>query len=289
MLGEAEFRDVVFEMILRAETTIPRDAMLALRQALKRERGVIPRLQLRMMLKNLELARKSAAPICQDTGTFTFFVRLGRNLRLTFDLQKAISEAVTRATSEVPLRVNLVDPLTRERIESNTGRAQPAVHMELVEGEDLRVDLLIKGGGTENCGRLFMMSPIAGLPEIKQNVIGVLKEAGGKPCPPTIVGVGIGGSTETAPLLAKMALLRPINRKNADRGLARLEREIELTANGLGIGPMGLGGRTTVLRALVEKAPCHTASLPVAVALQCWPARRARAKMVGNRLEVVEP
>ena len=289
MLSEANFRDTIAEMLLRAETTIPKDVTLALRRTLARERGRIPRLQLRLMLQNLELAREFRAPICQDTGTFTFFIKLGRNLRLSFNLEKTLAEAVTKATREIPLRVNVVDPLTRKPTKTNTGRIQPAVHVELVDGSGLQVELLVKGAGTENCGRLFMMRPVEGLPAIEQVVLKVLSESGGRPCPPNIVGVGIGGSMETAPFLAKRALLRPINKNNPDKELSKLERKMERAANELKVGPMGLGGRTTVIRVLVEKADCHTASLPVAVALQCWPARRAKAVLSGGALRVVEP
>jgi len=241
------------------------------------------------MLKNLELAKKLGAPICQDTGTFTFFIKVGGNVRLPFDLEKAITEAVKKATLEVPLRANVVDPLTREPAKSNTGEAQPAIHIELTKGEDLQVDLLVKGAGTENCGRLFMMGPAEGPIAVEQAVLRVLNEVRGKPCPPTIVGVGVGGSMETATLMAKHALLRSIDKPNPDPELAKLERKIELAANRLNIGPMGLGGKTTILKVLIEKAACHTASLPIAVALQCWPARRAKARIVGGRLKVVEP
>ena len=208
---------------------------------------------------------------------------------MPFDIERAIAEGVTKATREIPLRVNVVDPISRKPMETNTGKAQPAVHMELVGGEELQVELLVKGAGTENCGRLFMMRPVEGLPAIERAVIKVLSESGGRPCPPDIVGVGIGGSMETAPLLAKRALLRPLNKRNPDPELAKLERKLERAANGLDVGPMGLGGKTTVLRFLVEKAACHTASLPVAVALQCWPARRARARLSGGIFRVVEP
>lgn len=287
MLTEAELRATIVEMLRRAETTVPDDVMRALRRGEKQERSPIARLQFNLMLENLKLAKETCAPICQDTGTFTFFVRLGRELRL--DLKKIICEAVTLATREVPLRTNVVDPLTRKPIKSNTGKAQPAIHIEVVSGKTLEIDLLVKGAGSENCGRLFMLKPIEGQDAIVRAVLLTLTEAWGGPCPPTVVGVGVGGSMETAALIAKKALMRPIDRPNPDPAFASLERRIEADANRLNVGPMGLGGKTTVLRVLMEKAACHTASLPVAVALQCWPARRAKARLVGGRLKVVEP
>lgn len=289
MLTEDSLRDVVAEMLRRAETTLPADVVDGLRKGMRRERSPIPRLQFELMLKNLELAKKFCAPICQDTGTFTFFVQLGRKLKLNFDLETAISGAVPLATREVPLRANVVDPLTRRPTGSNTGMRQPAVHIELVEGEKFQVDLLVRGAGAENCGRVFMLRPVEGPRAIGQAVMLTLTEAWGRPCPPVIVGIGVGGSMETAPLMAKHALLRPLNEPNPDPALMRLEHRIEREANRLKIGPMGLGGKTTVLGVHIEKAACHTASLPVAVALQCWAARRARAKLAGGRLRVVEP
>ncbi|MDI6642809.1 MAG: fumarate hydratase [Candidatus Hodarchaeaceae archaeon] len=289
MLKKADFRDVVVEMLRRAETNLPDDVLRVLRRSGKRERSPIAKLHFELMMKNLELAKKFWAPICQDTGTFTFFVQFGRGLKLNFDLEKTIGEAVALATREVPLRPSVVDPITRKPAKPNTGRGQPAVHIELVGGKRLQVDLLVKGAGTENWGRLFMLRPVEGPRAIERAVLLTLTEAWGRPCPPTVVGVGVGGSMETAPLLAKRALLRPLDRQNPDPTLAKLERQIERAANRTGIGPMGLGGETTVLRVLIERAVCHAASLPVAIALQCWPARRAKAKLVGGRLKVVEP
>ncbi len=289
MITETSFRDAVVEMLARAETELPRDVLNALREAAKRERGKIAKINYDAMLKNLELAKKLKVPICQDTGTFTFFIKIGSDLRLPFDIEKATTEAVKEAALKVPLRANVVDPLTRQASKTNTGREQPAIHVRLAEGKGLEIDLLVKGAGTENCSRLDMARPAGGPEAIVQAVLKLLEEVEGRPCPPNIVGVGIGGSADTAVLLAKRALLRPLDKPNPDRGLAKLEGRIEAAANGLGTGPMGLGGRTTVLKVLIEKAACHTASLPIAVALQCWPARRAKAKLVSGKLKVVEP
>lgn len=289
MLTKDSLRDVVAEMLQRAETTLPSDVVSALRKNMGRERDTVAKLQFELMLKNLELAKKFGAPICQDTGTFTFFIQLGRDVKLNFDLEEVISEAVSLATHEVPLRANVVDPLTRQPMKSNTGREQPTIHIELGEGRKFQIDLLVRGAGAENCGRLFMLRPVEGPRAIGQAVMLTLTEAWGRPCPPVIVGIGVGGSMETAPLMAKHALLRPLNEPNPDSALTRLEHQIEKAADQLKIGPMGLGGKTTVLGVRIEKAACHTASLPVAIALQCWPARRARAEMVGGRLKVVEP
>ncbi|MGQ9788682.1 MAG: fumarate hydratase [Candidatus Hadarchaeaceae archaeon] len=288
MITETSFRDAVVEMIRRAETTLPIDVLAALKSAWKREREPIARLHYKMMFQNLQLAKKLGVPICQDTGVFTFFVKLGREIRLSFDLESAIAGAVEVATREVPLRANVVDPLTRKPSATNTGRGQPAIHVKLTPSAGLELELLVKGAGTENYSRLFMMRPTEGAEAIEREVLKTIEEAGGKSCPPNIIGIGIGGSAETATLMAKHALLRPLKNKNPDPELAELEDRIELAANGLKIGPMGLGGEITVLGVHIEKAACHTASLPVALALQCWPARRSRATKVGDKIKVVE-
>ncbi len=289
MVSEAEFQKTVVEMLRKAEITLPRDVIRALERCRALERTPIAKLQFDCMLKNLELARKLGAPICQDTGTFTFFIQLGSELKLDFDLKKALDKAAAQATREVPLRANIVDPLTRKNTGTNTGERQPTVHLELVRGKGLRVDLLVKGAGGENWSRLFMLRPGDGENAIERAVLLTLVEAGGQPCPPTIVGVGIGGSAELACLLAKRALLRPLDQLNPNPRLAMLERRLTLAANKLGIGPMGLGGKTTVLGVRAAEAACHTASLPMAIAFQCWAARRSRARLIGRELRVEAP
>jgi fumarate hydratase subunit alpha len=289
MLDEDGFVAAVVEMIRRAETCLPKDVVRALKKMEKTEGSRTAKFQYSLMLKNLMVARRRGYPICQDTGTLTFFVRMGRKLRLDFNLYEALRRAVSIATTEVPLRINVVDPIHRTPMKTNTGAGQPAVHCEMVGGEELTIDLLVRGSGAENCGKFSMLTPTEGLEGIERMVLETIAQAGGKPCPPTIVGVGIGGFMETACIMAKHALTRPLGTLNPDPDLRRLERKIELAANGLDIGPMGLGGATTVLGVHIEKAACHTASLPVAVALQCWAARRARAVLKGGSLRLVEP
>jgi fumarate hydratase subunit alpha len=288
MLSETEFRGTVVEMLRRAATTLPKDVIEALERSRRRERDKVAILQFECMLKNLELARKLSAPICQDTGIPIFFIKLGNDLKLDFDLIAGLRKAVRGATRSIPLRANLVDPLSRVNTKTNLGGGMPAVHIELVRGKRLEIDLLVKGAGAENWSRLYMLRPSEG-ELIERAVLLTIGEAGGQPCPPTIVGVGIGGSAEVACLLAKKALLRPLDEPNKDRQLARLEHRFTRAANELGVGPMGLGGKTTVLGVHIEKASCHTASLPVAINLQCWAARRASAKLVGDRMRVKVP
>lgn len=288
MLSEAEFRDTVVEMLRRAATTLPEDVVEALKRCKRRERERVAILQSECMLKNLELAKKLGAPICQDTGIPIFFMKLGADLKLDFDPIVALKKAVKKATLSVPLRTNIVNPLSRVNTGTNVGEGQPVVHLELARGKKLQIDLLLKGAGAENWSRLYMLKPADGK-AIQRSVLLTIGEAGGQPCPPTIVGVGVGGSAEIACLLAKKALLRPLSKPNKDKILAELELRLTQAANGLGIGPMGLGGKTTVLGVHVAKAACHTASLPVAISFQCWAARRASAKLVGGRMRVEVP
>lgn len=266
---------------------MPDDVVRTLKSCYRIEKSSVAKLQLKLALDNIGLAKKSNVPICQDTGIFTFFIKMGR--KLDFDVVDAVNRAVEQATREVPLRVNAVDPITRKPFKTNTGPSQPAIHFETSKKQEIEINLLVKGAGSENYSRLFMFKPTAGESALHQAVVLTLSEAGGKACPPVIVGVGVGGNAEVAVSLAKKALLRSLDSKNRDPAMARLERGLEDTANKLGIGPMGLGGKCTALRVFVEKAACHTASLPVAVALQCWPARKARAKLVSGKLKVVEP
>lgn len=283
MVEEREFRKAIVEMIAKAETSLPPDVVAALRRCLRAEDSPIGRLQLKLMLENLRLAKRRMAPICQDTGSFTFFVRGW--LRLHFDIEASIGQAVEEAVAKVPLRKNVVDPLGRRPISMNAGKGQPAVHLLGAGDEEIEVELLVKGGGTENYTKLFMLRPGGGRREMIQAVVSTLSEAGGRVCPPVIVGIGIGGNPENAILLSKLALLRPVGERSEDEEIAGLELEIEKAANELGIGPMGLGGKCTVLGVHVEKGPCHTATLPLGISFQCWVARRARLRGKGMEVE----
>ena len=288
MLSEAEFRSTVVEMLRRAATTLPEDVVEALKKSKRREHERVAILQFECMLDNLELAKKLGTPICQDTGIPIFFVKLGTGIKLDFDPIAALKRAVKEATLSIPLRANIVDPLSRINTGTNVGEGLPTAHLELERGKRLQIDLLLKGAGAENWSRLYMLRPSDG-EAIERSVLLTVGEAGGQPCPPTIIGVGVGGAAEIACLLAKKALLRPLDEPNKDRGLAELELRLTKAANKLGVGPMGLGGKTTVLGIHVEKAACHTASLPVAIDFQCWAARRASAKLVGGRMRVEVP
>jgi len=194
-------------------------------------------------------------------------------------IEKALHRATMRATKEVPLRPNAVDPFTQENTGDNTGRFIPFIHWEIVPGNTLEITVMPKGGGSENVCALGMLSPSMGLNGLKKFVLDAVINAGAKPCPPNILGVAVGGGADVAMKLAKAALLKPLDQPNPDPNLANLEKELQEAVNSTGIGPMGLGGRFTVLGVKVEYAHRHPASYPVAVAFQCWAARRASARI----------
>jgi fumarate hydratase subunit alpha len=187
--------------------------------------------------------------------------------------------ATRRATVEIPLRPNAVDPFTSKNSGDNTGRFVPQIHWEIASGDGLELTVMPKGGGCENVCALGMLVPSEGLKGLKRFVVDAVVKAGAQPCPPTILGVGVGGGADAALELAKKALLKPLNEFNADTAIAGLEREILEAVNMTGIGPMGLGGKTTVLGVHVDYAFRHPASFPVAVAFNCWAARRASARI----------
>lgn len=267
--------NVTVNLLRVAVTTLPDDVLGALRDAEREETSDVARTQLRTILENVEAADRLSLPMCQDTGMPIFFVS-GKCLP---NLEEGIRRGVKRATSEVPLRPNAVHPLTRLNPGDNIGKHVPTIHYEYSDEDFTQLTVMPKGAGSENMSALAMLMPSQGLREIKRLVLDTVIGAGGKPCPPTIVGIGIGGSADQAMVLAKKALLRPLHISNRDQQLAALESDLKQALNLTGIGPMGLGGRTTVLGVRVEEAYTHTASLPVAINLQCWAARRASARI----------
>jgi fumarate hydratase subunit alpha len=269
--------DVVVEMLRKAVTKLPRDVEQALELAYETETDEVPRTQLRTILENIRLAEEGTTPICQDTGVQIFFVSLGKVE--TGDVMEAIGRGVARATSEVPLRPNTVHPISRKNHKDNRGVRMPYVNLIPSDNPYLELTVMPKGAGSENMSALAMLTPSQGLKGIKQFALDTLVQAGGKPCPPIIIGMGIGGSADISIHIAKEALLRPLGKHNPDPEIAALEEELFEALNGIGIGPMGLGGRTTLLGLAIEHAHCHTASLPVAINIQCWAGRRCTARI----------
>jgi len=271
--------NVAFNLIKQAVIYLPEDVKQALRKAYDEETSEAGKTQLKAILENIELAEKNQAPICQDTGTIIFYVLAGAEVKGLDKIEGALINATRRATKEVPLRPNAVDPFTQKNSGDNTGRFIPYIHWEVVPGDTLELTVMPKGGGSENVCLTGMLVPGEGINGLKKFVIESIIKAGAQPCPPTIVGVAMGGGADIAMKLAKKALLRPLNEPNPNPEIAKLERELYEAANMTGIGPMGLGGKTTVLGVHVEYAFRHPASFPAAVAFNCWAARRASARV----------
>ncbi|NLE03703.1 MAG: fumarate hydratase [Crenarchaeota archaeon] len=276
------FEEAVFNLIKQAAIYLPDDVKTALQIAYVKETNPIAKTQLEAILDNLELAEIQQAPICQDTGTITFYIKAGTNCRNIPIIKNALISAAKKATEHVPLRPNAVDPFTNQNSGDNVGRFVPQIHWELVEGNCSEVTVMLKGGGSENACTLGMLNPGEGLTGLKRFVIDSVIRAGAQPCPPTILGVAVGGGADTAMFLAKKALLRPLNEQNINPQAAELEKELLEATNMTGIGTMGLGGKTSVLGVHVDFAFRHPASFPVAVAFGCWATRRACLKICAN-------
>lgn len=274
-ISRENFIRSIADLLRKAEIELPDDVESALRKAETAEESQVAKSQLQAILKNLEIAKKHGVPMCQDTGIMIFFAELGTEFQPGFDLEASLREAVILATAEVPLRPNAVDPLTRKNSGDNTGVGIPDIHWKLVPGNQLKITAAPKGAGSENMSALRMFNPTE-TGNIRNFVLETIVNAGGMPCPPLTIGVGIGGSSDAAARLAKEALLEPL-----DAPMNGLEREILENVNSLGIGCMGLGGSTTALAVHVKTAYCHTASLPVAVNIQCWANRHASIVLGG--------
>ncbi len=272
----------LIELIRKAETQLPSDVKNAIRDAFEKETSETAKTQLKAILTNIELAEKHLIPMCQDTGTPTFFIKAGVYSPFLKNLPNALTEAVKKATQEVPLRPNTVNPFTGVNPRNNAGEGVPIIHWELVGGSEIQVIALPKGGGSENMSFLAMLPPGVGIKGVKKFILECVIKSNGKPCPPVIVGVGIGGGADMAMELAKKAILRPVGERNKNKRVAELELELLKVINQTGIGPMGLGGETTALDVHVEWAYRHPASLPVGVLMQCWAARKAEMTIYPN-------
>jgi fumarate hydratase subunit alpha/L(+)-tartrate dehydratase alpha subunit len=258
---------------------IPQDLRDALLSARERETSTTGRRVLETIVRNVQVADEEKNLVCQDTGIAVYYCRVGEGFPLhPARIYEALREGTERATVEHPLRSNTVHTLTRENTGPNVGFRVPIVHWDFVAGWDgLDVKCVPKGSGSENMSFLKMCVPAEGVRGIKKFVLESIVGAGGKPCPPGIVGVGIGGSADYAMHLAKEAIARPVGTRNPDPDVAKLEQELYELLNETGIGPMGLGGDVTVLQVHVEHADTHMTLNPVAVNYQCWAARRASA------------
>ncbi len=274
MIKQETIENAIYQLFKKAITKIPEDVKSALKKAHSMEEDEIALLNLKTILDNIKIAEEYKIPLCQDTGLPIVFVKMG-DVRVE-NLYTGIREGVKKATVEIPLRPNVVDPISRENTGDNTGRHIPQIEVELVENSNLlEITVLPKGFGSENNNSLKMALPGEGIKGIKDFVVESVIKAGGKPCPPIIVGVGIGGSSDLALKLGRKALLKNIGERSQDDTIAELEEEILNEINDTGIGPMGLGGKTTALDVKIETAHTHTAGLPIGVCIQCWASRHA--------------
>ncbi|MCX5726626.1 MAG: fumarate hydratase [Candidatus Saganbacteria bacterium] len=260
--------DTVKELCIDANINLSDDVLEALNEALKIEESENGREMLRQILRNAEIARQEKLPICQDTGVTVVFVELGQQvLVVSGNLRAAINEGVSLGYEEGNLRKSIVsDPFRRK----NTGDNTPAIiHTEIVPGDKIKIILMAKGAGSENVSAAKVLTPAEGIEGIQKFVVETVTKAGANPCPPIIVGVGVGGNLEYSCLLAKKALLRKIGKRNSQSDIAKIEKQLHEEINATGIGPGGLGGRVTALAVNIETYPCHMASLPVCVNIDC--------------------
>jgi fumarate hydratase subunit alpha len=257
----------VEKLFVDANRNLSQDVIDAIKEAIDREESPTGKEVLRELVRNAEIAKEERLPVCQDTGLAIAFVEVGQDVHIAGGvLSDALSEGVRRAYQQGYLRKSCCDPFTRKNTGDNT---PPIIHIKIVPGNTLKVIAMPKGGGSENYGEVRMLTPAQGREGVKAFVLDMVRKGGPNPCPPIIVGVGIGGNLETSAQLSKEALMAPLGARNSDPELAALEMEMLDEINRTGIGPQGYGGTMTALDVHVEMMPCHIASLPVAVNIQC--------------------
>lgn len=272
------------ELYIRALKKLPQDVKGALSKAYKAETSTIGKKILGTISENVRVAEREDNLLCQDTGLPVYFIEVGTKLDINIPrLKSCITEGCRTATENYPLRSNTLHTITRDRTFTNTGRGIPVLHIDFIPNSDiLAVTMVPKGSGSENMSFLKMLTPAEGIAGVKKFIISSVIEAGANPCPPTVIGVGLGGTSDVAMLLAKKAIARPIGSGNEEPLIMDMEEELLQAINKLGIGPMGLGGDTTALAVHIENADTHITLNPVAVNFQCWAARRATAKIYKN-------
>jgi len=275
-MREIKTKDIthaVAQLCQQANFELGEDVLSALKEALKKEESPLARDVLDKLIENARIAQEDRLPLCQDCGTTIIFLEVGQDVHITGgDLYTSVAEGVRQGYTKGYLRKSMVSQPFSARVNTQDN-TPPVIHTKIVPGSQLRIAVMPKGSGAENMSQVAMLKPGAGSKGIVDLVVATVNEAGGNPCPPLIIGLGIGGTAEKAMLLAKEALLRPVGEPNPDSEIAELERDILTQVNALGVGPLGLGGTITALAVHAEVMPTHIASLPVAVNLQCHSAR----------------
>ena len=271
--------ETVSRLFQEACLYLPEDVLLAIKEAREKEESPVAKDVLTRLIENTEIAAEEKIPLCQDTGAAVVLLELGQDVQITGGaLYTAINEGVRQGYEKGYLRKSMVSQPFSARV--NTKDNTPAIiHTDIVPGDRLKISVMPKGGGCENCSGMEVMPPAKGRQGIIDFVVDLVDESGSNPCPPVIIGLGVGGTTDKAMTLAKKALFRRVGEPNPDHEVAELEKEILQRVNNLGIGPMGYGGRTTALAVHAEVFPSHIGSLPVAVNMQCWCARHKEAML----------
>ncbi len=275
----SDITETVAQLCQRANFELDEDVLAALKQAQQTEESPLGKEILHQLIENAQIAERKNLPLCQDCGTVVVFLEVGQEAHIIGDdLYTAVTEGVRQGYTQGYLRKSMVSqPFSaRKNTKDNT---PPVIHTEIVPGDRVRVICLPKGAGSENMSKLAILRPGDGREGIIDLVVMTVDEAGANPCPPLIIGLGVGGTAEEVMLLAKKALLRPIGKPNPDPEVAELEQELLSRINDLGIGPLGLGGSTTALAVHAEVRPTHITSLPVAINFQCHSARHKEAKL----------
>jgi fumarate hydratase subunit alpha len=280
-----ELRPVLNKMLSRITTGIPTDILIALKEAQVRETKDLAKKQLEAILNSANLSYERHLPLCQDTGLVTLFVS-GELIQHLPEVEEGLKAAVEALTAKSGMRANVVDPLTRKNTGTNTGLNQPEVLVDKTTKETT-VKMILKGAGSENFTNLKMMVPTASRQDIMKHILQTVIDAGGKTCPPNILGIGVGGSAIQAMFNSKLALTRKVGDRNPDPELGKFETSIIKAVNELGIGTMGLGGDTTILDAHVISAGTHTACLPIAISFGCWANRVSEAELRGKHFDII--
>ncbi len=282
MFDEEKILEALVKGMRDGVIELPPDVLKKLEEAHEKETNETARNQLGAILKNIKLAHDGKAPMCQDTGIQIFFIKAGYDFPYLKELVRLIPKAIEKATRDVPLRPNTVDPFTGANPKNNLGPNMPILTIDTVEGDGATVYVFPKGGGSENMSKLWMLTPAQGFKVMKQKVIEQVQFAGGKPCPPIVIGLGIGGGADIALKLAKKALLRPLDQPNPKPEIAAMEKELLDHINSLGVGAMGMGGDTTALAVQIEYTNRHPATFPIGMVVQCWCDRRQSIQIDKN-------
>jgi fumarate hydratase subunit alpha len=277
---ENKIRFLLEKSIKRAVTTIPKDISNFFENLKEQKDNKISNIQINLILENFKFGKEMGIPLCQDTGILNFYIKLGNEFPIISNFRKIINETVRKMTIEIPLRSNSIDPLTDKNSETNVGLNSPPILLDIIENSNsLEIIVLPKGAGAENMSKLFMLDPIKGLETFTLKIKEHVRKIGGKPCPPVILGIGLGGDASNSMLLAKKALLRPIGVHHERQDIAKLEEKIKNEINKLNIGVMGLGGKITCIDVHIEMSMRHPGSFPVGLIVECYCHRIASFKI----------